>query len=369
MIPQIEIDSVIIGAGVVGLAIAQAISNNQHSVVVLDQEKYIGFHTSSRNSEVIHAGFYYPTNSNKAKMCVLGKEKLVQFLENNHLPYRITSKLLLSQNQKQNQKIEKLYQQGLANGVEGLTIIDENEIKKIEPAFIGIQGLLSKETGIIDSHAYMKALKKKSEEQGTIFVFENKVLEIERQNDGRFKLYIQDQKSSYCMICKYLINSAGLWAQQLANQIKGINPNFDFHTTYAKGSYASLSKRSPTNRLIYPLPEEGGLGIHLTIDMAGNARFGPNVQWIESIDYKTPDLIDDFYNAIRIYWPKVQKEYLQMSYSGIRTRTVAKGKENDFVMLGPKNHQIEGLILLLGIESPGLTSSLAIADWVKAQLY
>lgn len=360
-----KIDCVVIGAGVVGLAIARELAMAGHEVIVLEKENAIGTDTSSRNSEVIHAGIYYPTNSLKAKLCVTGNKLLYAYCEQHQVAYKRCGKLIVATNDLQHDKLQKLYQQSCDNQVTPLSWLDKHQIKDLEPALRATSALLSPSTGILDSHGYMLALQGDLEAHGGMIAFNSPLISAEITPQGIMISVGGDEPTQ--LLATYVINSAGLYACDVARKFKGLANHTIPNSYYAKGSYFSLTFKAPFSHLIYPIPEEGGLGVHLTLDLAGQARFGPDVEWVEHIDYHVdPHRGDGFYEALRHYWPQLPDSSLQAAYSGIRPKIVAANQAAaDFRIDGEAIHGIKGLINLFGIESPGLTASLAIADYVN----
>lgn len=367
---MLDLDAIIIGAGAVGLACAAAISKSGREVFVLDSEDAIGTGTSARNSEVIHAGLYYPTGSLKHHLCIDGRRRLYQWLGERGLPHRKLGKIIVSTRETDNEKLNALLFKGCQNDVEGLRLLSQTETAELEPALKCQAALLSEETGIFDAHAYMLSLRGCIEDHGGHIVLNSPVLSISIETDGRYLVHVGG-KEPYTARTSVLINAAGLHAHRLATQMLGFDSSHlpQFHL--AKGSYFSCTQRSPFNRLIYPVPEDGGLGVHVTLDMGGALRFGPDVEWIDhsdsaTIDYKVNiQRADGFYRAIRQYWPGLEDGTIQPAYSGCRPKLSAQGAAPaDFLIDDPDSHAQAGLVHLLGIESPGLTSSLAIAERV-----
>ncbi|MGK7863111.1 NAD(P)/FAD-dependent oxidoreductase [Falsiroseomonas sp. E2-1-a4] len=361
-----QVDCVVVGAGVVGLAVARALAQAGREVLVLDAAEGIGTETSSRNSEVIHAGIYYKAGSLMAKTCVAGKWKLYDYCESHGVPHRRCGKLIVATSQAEAEQLEGIRQRAAANGVDDLRFISGEEARAIEPSLSCTAALVSPSTGIIDSHAYMLALQGDAEDAGAMFAFHAPVLrgrvvgqQIELQVGGAEPMALS---------CNLLVNSAGLHAPGLARRIEGVPEAHIPGAFYAKGNYFSLTTKSPFSRLIYPVPVPGGLGTHLTIDLGGQARFGPDVEWIDRIDYNVdPRRGELFYDSIRRWWPGLPDGALAPGYSGIRPKTVPKGAPGqDFVIQGPAVHGVPGLVNLFGIESPGLTASLAVAEEVMA---
>ena len=361
-----KVDCVVIGAGVIGLAIARRLAQAGREVIVLEAAEGIGTVTSSRNSEVIHAGIYYRANSLMAQMCVSGKHALYQYCRDHGIPHRNCGKLIVATTAQETDKLQSIRAHAEANGVDDLQLIPGDNARALEPALNCDAALLSPSTGIIDSHAYMLALRGDAEDAGAAFAFHAPLLHA-RANAGYIEIETGGD-APMTLACNLLVNSAGLGATAVARSIDGMPVGLIPSAYLAKGNYFSCSARSPFSRLIYPVPEPGGLGVHLTLDMAGQARFGPDVEWVESIDYAVdPARADRFYPAIRRYWPTLPDGALMPSYSGIRPKIVPPAvATQDFLIQGPADHGVAGLINLFGIESPGLTSSLAIADHVGA---
>jgi L-2-hydroxyglutarate oxidase LhgO len=359
-----QIDTVVIGAGAVGLAVARAFARAGREVVVLEKESAIGTGTSSRNSEVIHAGIYYPTGSLKAKLCVAGRNALYPYLAERGIAHRRCGKLIVATDRKQIAGLERLHAQAKANGVADLRVLGAREAHALEPEISCVAALESPSTGIIDSHAYMLALRGEAEDRGAAIAFRSPLIGgLVRQ--GRIELDVGGAEPMR-LLARNVVNSAGLFAQDVARSIAGFPVDRIPPTYYCKGNYFSLSGRSPFSRLVYPAPESAGLGVHLTLDLAGQARFGPDVEWIDRIDYDVdPGRGRVFYDAIRRYWPGLKDGSLQPAYCGIRPKIQAQGEPSrDFLIQGPDEHGVPGLVNLFGIESPGLTASLAIADYV-----
>lgn len=359
-----EVDCIVVGAGVVGLAVARALALAGREVIVLDAAEGIGTGTSSRNSEVIHAGIYYPANSFMARFCVAGRRALYRYCAEKGVPHRNCGKLIVATNAEEDAMLAGIQRRAEANGVEGMRVLSAREAIAMEPDLHCTRALHSPATGIIDSHGYMLALQGDAENAGAVCVFFSPVtgarvanggLDVEVGGDDPIRLH-----------CRLLVNSAGLHAPDLARHLTGMPAERIPGRYYAKGNYFTLTGRSPFSRLIYPVPVPGGLGVHLTIDLGGQARFGPDVQWIDEIDYTVdPARADGFYAAVRRYWPDLRDGALQPGYAGIRPKITPRGAPaQDFVVQGPQTHGVPGLINLFGIESPGLTASLALADHV-----
>lgn len=359
-----HLDTVVIGAGVVGLAIARAFARAGREVVVLEKEDAIGTGTSSRNSEVIHAGIYYPAGSLKAKLCVAGRNALYPYLAEHGIAHRRCGKLIVATDPGQIAGLEKLHAQASANGVADLRVLEAREARALEPEISCVAALESPSTGIIDSHGFMLALRGEAEDHGAAIAFRSPLLAGRIRRCG-IELDVGGAEPVR-LLARAVVNSAGLFAQQAARSIDGFPSERIPPTYYCKGNYFSLSGRSPFTRLVYPAPESAGLGVHLTLDLAGKARFGPDVEWIDRIDYGVdPGRSRVFYEAIRRYWPGLKDGSLQPAYCGIRPKIQAPGEPSrDFLIQGPDEHGVAGLVNLFGIESPGLTASLAIADRV-----
>ena len=359
-----HVGCVVVGAGVVGLAVARALARSGQEVLVLEAAEGIGTETSSRNSEVIHAGIYYPAGSFMARFCVAGRRALYDFCRDRGVPHRNCGKLIVATSAEEDARLAGIKARAEANGVEGMRVLTAAEARAFEPALSCTSALLSPETGIIDSHAYMLALQGEAEAAGAAVVFHAPVTSA-RVGGGGIEVAVGGAEPML-LSCSLLVNAAGLHAPGLARRIVGMPPDRVPGTYYAKGNYFTLAGRSPFSRLIYPVPVPGGLGVHLTIDLGGQARFGPDVEWVEALDYRVdPHRADGFYAAVRRYWPGLADGALQPGYAGIRPKIVPPGAPGqDFVIQGPQTHGVPGLVNLFGIESPGLTASLALADHV-----
>ncbi len=374
MVNEDEIEAVVIGAGVVGLACAAALAHNGHDVLVLEAGFGIGGGVSSRNSEVIHAGMYYPTGSLRHRLCVHGRRLLYPFLERTQVAHRKIGKLIVATSPAEEAQIAAIHARGVENGVEGLRLLSGAEARALEPNLACVSALLSPETGIVDSHGLMLALQGELEAAGGAIAFGAPLIGGEIRTDGSFLLEIGGETPAR-LLCRKLINAAGLNAQDVARALRGLSPNAIPKRVLAKGNYFGCAGRPAFQRLIYPAPVEGGLGVHLTIDLAGRMRFGPDVEWLGSddpaaVNYDVdPRRADSFYDAIRRYWPALKDEALTPDYSGCRPKISGRGEAAaDFRIDGAEAHGIAGLVNLFGIESPGLTSSLAIAEQALARL-
>ena len=360
-----ELDAAVIGAGVVGLAVARALAQAGREVVILEAEDAIGTHTSSRNSEVIHAGIYYPKGSLKARSCVAGKERLYEYCVGHGVPHRRSGKLIVAASEDQIGELESIQKKAHANGVTDVVWMTRAQAQALEPEVQCAAALYSPSTGIIDSHALMLAYLGDAEDRGAMLALKTHLIGAQVVPEG-FVVHTSEMD----LRCRLLVNSAGLRAPSLAKSIEGYPAKLAPPEYYAKGNYYSLTRKSPFSRLVYPVPEPGGLGVHVTLDMAGQARFGPDVEWIDRIDYAVdPRRAERFYAAIRRYWPGLPDGALAPGYSGVRPKTSGPGEPaSDFEVQGPKAHGIPGLVHLFGIESPGLTSSLALAGLVLEEL-
>jgi len=364
-----KVHTVVVGAGVVGLAIARQLAQSGREVIVLEQASDFGTATSSRNSEVIHAGIYYEPGSAKARLCVQGRERLYAFCASHGVAHRRCGKMIVATEEGQVEALAKIERRALAAGVADLRWLSAAEAGAMEPALRCVRALLSPSTGIIDSHGLMLALLGDAEDHGAMLARLSRLVRAEPVADG-FRLEIESEGQTSALECVELINSAGLGAPAVAASIAGLAAEHVPTAYYAKGNYFSLSGRCPFSHLIYPIPNEAGLGVHLTLDLAGQGRFGPDVEWVDGEHYEVdPHRADGFYGEIRRYWPGLADGALQPAYSGIRPKIVGPDSPAaDFVIAGPGDHGLPGLVNLFGIESPGLTSCLAIADKVQALL-
>ncbi|MBE9606432.1 NAD(P)/FAD-dependent oxidoreductase [Acetobacteraceae bacterium H6797] len=359
-----SVDCVVIGAGVVGLAVARALALAGREVLVIEAAEGIGTGTSSRNSEVIHAGIYYPAGSLMARHCVAGRRALYAYCQERGIAHRNCGKLIVATSAEEDGKLEGIKARAEANGVEGMKVLTAAEAQAMEAELFCTSALLSPTTGIIDSHAYMLALQGDIENAGGMLVFHSPVEAARIVPDG-IELDIGGAEPM-SLKAKLVVNSAGLNAPDLARHFKGFPAEKAPPAYYAKGNYFTLAGRSPFSRLIYPVPVPGGLGVHLTIDMGGQAKFGPDVEWVERPEYEVdPRRGESFYAAVRRYWPGLKDGTLQPGYAGVRPKIVPKGAPGqDFVVQGPETHGVPGLVNLFGIESPGLTASLSLGEHV-----
>jgi L-2-hydroxyglutarate oxidase LhgO len=361
-----KVEVVVVGAGVLGLAIARAIASAGREVLILEAADSFGTGTSSRNSEVIHAGIYYPRNSLKARFCVAGRDRLYAFCVDNGVAHRRCGKFIVATSDRQLNELEGIQASARANGVE-LEAWSAERAMTAEPQLHCVGALHSPMTGIVDSHGYMLALLGHAERHGATLVCESRITKMRVESDA---VLISVNNDAPSLRAHTFINCAGIDAPHVASLMEGFPAKHIPTAYFAKGNYFTLLGRSPFDRLVYPVPEPGGLGVHLTLDLAGRARFGPDVQWVTERDYTVdPSRGDRFYAAIRTYWPDLKDGALQPAYAGIRPKISGPGAPAaDFRIDGPEVHGVAGVVNLFGIESPGLTASLAIADHVAALL-
>jgi L-2-hydroxyglutarate oxidase LhgO len=357
-----RIDCIVIGAGVVGLAVARALALAGREVVMLEAANGIGTETSSRNSEVIHAGIYYPAGSLKAELCVAGRQKLYRYCGEHGVPHARVGKLIVASAPDQMATLQEIKAKAAANGVPDLDFVSLASVRQMEPELAVVGALESPSSGVIDSHSYMLALQGDAEDRGMAIAFDTPVVGGRVREDG---IEIATGGAApISLLANLVVNSAGLHATRVASSIDGVPAASVPPMHYAKGNYFGLNGRNPFRRLVYPVPEPGGLGVHVTLDLGGRCRFGPDVEWIDRLDYQVdPARAEPFYAAVRRYWPGLPDGALTPDYAGIRAKITPRGAPAaDFVIQGPRDHGVAGLINLYGIESPGLTASLAIAD-------
>ena len=362
-----EVDCVVIGAGVVGLAVARALALQGREVMVLEAANAIGTGTSSRNSEVIHAGIYYAQGSLKARLCVQGKDLLYAYCAERGIGHSRCGKLLVATQPGQVAQLQGIIDKAAANGVPDLVLLTREQARALEPQLECIAAVHSPSTGIVDSHALMLALQGDLENAGGIVVLNSPLRQAEC-GPGAITLIANDGTT---LRARTVVNAAGLYAPALAARFQGMAAQHVPTPFFAKGNYFTLSGRSPFSRLIYPVPEAAGLGVHLTLDLGGQAKFGPDVEWVDSPDDLLVDAArgDAFYTEVRKYWPALPDGALQPGYAGIRPKLYGPGgAAADFVIQGPGEHGVAGLVNLFGIESPGLTSALALAAHVVRAL-
>lgn len=363
LLPNMDtIEVIIIGAGVVGLACASRLARNGHEVIVVERETAFGTGISARNSEVIHAGLYYPPGSLKARLCVEGRQRLYDWCAKHDVPHARCGKLIVASNEAQAPALAAIAERARANGVHDLQEIDPARLRELEPELAAHRALLSPSTGIVDSHGLMLSLLGDAERHGAMLALASPVHGGHVSDDG-IVLHIGEDTE---FKARWVINAAGLDAPLLGQQIRSAASAQAPKAHYARGVYFSHAGKTPFSRLIYPIPEAGGLGVHLTLDLGGQAKFGPDVEWIEQPDYTVdPARMEKFIQAIRSWWPGLDASRLHPGYAGIRPKIVGPGQPDaDFRIDGPATHGVHGLIHLYGIESPGLTASLAIADYV-----
>ncbi len=366
-----QIDAVVIGAGAVGLAVGRALALAGREVMVLESENAIGTGTSSRNSEVIHAGIYYPAGSLKARLCVQGKAMLYAYCAERGVTHQRLGKLIVATSAEQVKDLDGIIAKAQANGVHDLQKLSAAQACALEPALACEAALLSPSTGVIDSHGLMLSLQGDLENAGGLLALVSPVQQIGLQHGTATHPIRVSTQDGTELACKVLVNAAGLNAVALARGMQGLDPKQLPQAHYAKGNYFTLAGKAPFSRLIYPVPEKAGLGVHLTLDLGGQAKFGPDVQWVDDpTDLQVdPRRGEAFYAEVRKYWPDLADGALQPGYAGMRPKINAPHEAPaDFMIQGPAEHGVPGLVNLLGIESPGLTSSLAIAAQVTALL-
>lgn len=363
-----HVECIVIGAGIIGLAVARRLAMAGKEVIVVESAENIGTETSSRSSEIIHAGIYYPEGSLKARFCVAGKLALYPYCESHGVTHRRTGKIIVATNDAQLPELERLKAAAAANGVTDLEWLTPSEVGEMEPAVFCLRALWSPSTGIVDSHGLMLAYQGDAEAHGAMLAFHSPVIGGEVADDG-ICLKIGERETT-TVKADIVVNAGGLHAQTIAASIAGIPANTVPQCFYAKGNYYILAGSSPFSRPIYPVPEMAGLGVHATVDLGGQVRFGPDVEWVTEIDYDVdPGRAELFYDAVRRYFPALEDGSLQPGYAGVRPKLQAPGEPaRDFVVQGPAVHGIDGLVNLYGIESPGITASLAIADHVAEML-
>lgn len=358
------VDCVVIGAGVVGLALARRLALKGHEVLVLEAEDRIGTGISSRNSEVIHAGIYYPAGSLKARLCVAGNRALYAYCQAHGVNHRRCGKLIVAADETQLDALRQIRARAEGNGVKGLQWLDATEARDMEPGLRCAAALLSPSTGIVDSHGLMRALRLEAEAHGAMVVLKSPVLGGRRAAEG-LEIRVGGAEPM-TLLAQRVFNAAGLGAIALAHAFEGARPDSlpPLPRRFSKGNYFGLSGAAPFSRLIYPIPSDGGLGVHLTLDLGGQARFGPDVEWIDGEDYDVdPHRAEVFYVEVRQYWPGLPDEALQPAYAGIRPKLHGPGEvAPDFLIQREDAHGLSGLVNLLGIESPGLTACLALAE-------
>ena len=369
-----QVDCVVIGAGVVGLAVAREMALQGRETILLERENAFGTISSARNSEVIHAGIYYPKDSLKAKLCVEGNHLLYEYCRSHQVATQPYGKLIVATGENQIDDLQAILYKAQNNGVPEIQLISADQAKQLEPKLSCSAAILSASTGIVDSHGFMLSLLGGFEDAGGMIAYQSPLISakpIGPGGEGGFELNIGGPDGMK-LHTKLLINCAGMSAPAVAQKIEGLHQGQIPKAYFAKGNYFSLSGKSPFTHLIYPIPEPGGLGVHLTLDMGGQAKFGPDVEWLDieneaQIDYTVnPKRGDGFYEAVRRYWPDLKDNSLQPDYSGVRAKIVPPNSPaGDFCFNAPQDHGLQGLYNLYGFESPGLTSSLAIAKHLE----
>jgi len=362
-----SVDVGVIGGGVIGLAIARALALSGREVVVFEAERALGLHTSSRNSEVVHAGFNYEPGSLKAALCVQGRQALYAYCDESYVPYALPGKLVVATHDTQIAELERLKKQAEANGVFDLVWLDQAGVRALEPEVFAVRALWSPSTGIVDSRALMASLQREAVEHGARVVLDAPVLGG-RADDGGFTLELGGAERSLVR-CRAAVNAAGLRAPSVSRSLAGVPASGIPAEHFAKGHYFVLGAPSPFRRLVYPIPVVGGLGVHVTLDLAGQVRFGPDATWVDGVEYEFDERrAPSFYAAIRAYYPALADGSLLPGYTGIRPKLGPAGTTHDFVIQGPDATGVRGFAALYGIESPGLTASLAIAARVRDSL-
>lgn len=364
-----DIETVVVGAGVVGLAIARSLALRGHEVLVLERHDLIGSEVSSRNSEVIHAGLYYPPGSFRARFCVAGKHLLYRYCADAGVSVSRCEKLLVATSEDQLPKLASIRETAARNGVDDLIPLTREEARKLEPEVSCVAALRSPSTGVVDSHGLMIALQGEAEAHGAQVVLQSPVEDLARQPDGLYAITVGGETSA-TLTCRHLVLSAGLGASKLARMLTYQNGYQPPETYYAKGQYYALSGPSPFSRHIYPMPQGAWLGLHATVDLGGRCKFGPDIAWIPEVDYTfEPEKLTQFLSFIRTYYPGLDETRLHADYTGIRPKLYREGEPvPDFAFHTAAEHGHAGLVMLFGIESPGLTSSLAIGEYVAELL-
>jgi L-2-hydroxyglutarate oxidase LhgO len=364
-----KLNITIIGAGVIGLAIAAKLSESYERIVVLERNNTFGQETSSRNSEVIHSGIYYPTGSLKARLCVEGAKKIYELCERFNIPHKRIGKLIVATEKDEVAALEDLFEKGKRNCGNGFTLLGANDVAKIEPNIKAVKAIYSPNTGIVDSHSLMKHYYDSARDRGVIFAFKSEVTKVEKTGDG---FVVGVNEDEFLFKTHILINCAGLFGDRVA-ELAGVNiKESKYKIKFCKGTYFSYHMPSPVNRLVYPIPHEElvGLGVHATLNLAGRLRFGPDVEYVETIDYKVDENKKrDFYMGAAKLLPSLQEEHLIPDQAGIRPKLYGYGEQvRDFVVKDETENNLRGLISLIGIESPGLTASPAIASMVRSMV-
>jgi L-2-hydroxyglutarate oxidase LhgO len=365
-----RVECVVAGAGAIGLAIGRALALSGRDVLIIERNDDFGLETSGRNSEVIHAGIYYTEGSLKARFCRAGKTKLIDYLSQNALPFQLCGKLIVAATPEQTRKLAEIEANACSNGVLTLERLDRARIQDMEPELVAEGGLFSPETGIFDSRSYMRSLVGDIEAARGAIAFQTEISRVEPVSGGYTVHTVDNNGEPFALNSAAFINATGLGASRVGKTLNQANSWAVPETKFARGTYYQVSGKNAFRHLVYPVPEPGGLGIHLTLDLNGQSRFGPDVEWIDRVDYRLSDhRRDHFRSAIARYWPTVLERELQPVYCGIRPKISAQGQPDaDFLIAGPETHGMPGLVQWFGIESPGLTASLAIADHVAELL-
>lgn len=360
-----DIQTIVIGAGAVGLAIARSLALHGQEVMVLEQHGLIGSEVSSRNSEVIHAGIYYPPGSLRAKFCVEGKRLLYPFCAEHGVGHKRIGKILVATAEDQIKKLKGMKENAERNGVDDLVWLTAEEARAMEPELFCVAALHSPSTGILDAHSFMVAMEGHAEAHGAQVVLNTPVTRLEKLPNGQFNLETGGDMPG-AVTCRNLIVSAGLHATKIADTLVFKSNYRPPRTYYAKGQYYALAGKSPFSRHIYPMPDGAWLGLHVTVDIGGRCKFGPDIEWIPEIDYSfEPEKLAKFLGFIRTYYPGLDADNLHADYTGIRPKLYREGEPvPDFMIHGPEEHGMAGFVGLFGIESPGLTSALAIGEYV-----
>jgi L-2-hydroxyglutarate oxidase LhgO len=362
-----EVDVIIIGAGVVGLAIAAELSRADKTVFVFEKNRTFGLETSSHNSEVIHAGMYYPENSLKAKLCINGNSLLYELCDKFNINHKQLGKLIVAADDAETKEVERLYYQGLKNDVSGLQMLAREDIKRLEPNVKAVAALLSPSTGVVDSYNLLRCYYGRAKENAVEFIFNTAVIGIDR-NTGSFNVSIHDSEGISSVTANVVINAAGLFSDKVA-QLAGIDlEKAGYKLHYCKGEYFSLNPKvgCSVHRLVYPVPEQAGVGVHVTLSIDGSMRLGPDTKYVDMIDYAVDESAgEEFYQAVRRYLPSVELDDLVPDFAGVRPKLQGPGEGfRDYVIRDETEKGLPGLINLIGIESPGLTASPAIAKYV-----
>ena len=363
-----DFDSVVIGAGVVGLSVARSLAETGRTVLIVEAEPDFGKGISSRNSEVIHAGIYYPFNSLKRSLCVSGKDLLLDYCISRNVDHKILGKLIVANTKKEIFSLGKIFENGVRNGVTDLKMVLPDEISQLEPNIRAKKAIMSPSTGIVDSHGLMLALLGDFERAGGLLCCNSQVHRIKVLKIG-FALTV-DLKEDYQITCRELINSAGLSAQKISMMMENSEIGSVPESNYCKGTYFSYSKKSDFSHLIYPVPNNSGLGVHLTLDLAGRVKFGPDTEWVDKPNYDVNlKRKNEFVRAIKTYFPDLSEGALMPDYAGVRPKIVNENEPaSDFMIQFSDQHLMPGYVALYGIESPGLTSALAIGNLIRRKL-